>query len=284
VKLHRAPFFFLFALLVACLTGAARADVPGLYHGGTYVGSIDVGPDQTVRGDLTVFFGDVIVEGVVDGNINVIGGRAYARPGAMITGQVHQIGGDVASAVVPWSASGDLAPSVADLRLVWHVASDLLVLLFFLIFPVRSRIALDRLERHPGLCCAVGLLGWVAVLPVALLLICTIILIPVVALEAVAVVGAIFLGKAALALLVGRRLCEQLKPSATPAPLLALVAGLVLITAAELIPVVGVLVSVFVLLIGMGASILAFSGYPLAENTLVRVPKPPLSGPPMPVG
>ena len=82
MKLPRAPFFFLFALLVACLTGAARADVPGLYHGGTYVGSIDVGPDQTVRGDLTVFFGDVIVEGVVDGNINVIGGRAYARPGA----------------------------------------------------------------------------------------------------------------------------------------------------------------------------------------------------------
>jgi hypothetical protein len=284
VNRRYAKLFVLFALLMAGLTGAARADVPGIYHGGTYVGSIDVGPDQTVRGDLTVFFGDVIVEGVVDGNINVIGGRAYARPGAIVTGQVHQIGGDVANVIVPWSPDPQRVPGVADFRLLWHVASGLLVLLFFLIFPLRSRIALDRLERHPGLCCAVGLLGWVAVLPIALLLICTIVLIPIVALEAVAVVGAIFLGKAALALLVGRRLLEQLRPSTTPSPLLALVSGLVLITAAELIPVVGVLVSVFVLLIGMGASILAFSGYPSAENAPVRVPKPPLSGPPMPVG
>ena len=38
-------------------------------------------------------------------------------------------------------------------------------MLFFLIFPLRTRIALDRLERHPGLCSAVGLLGWGAVLP-----------------------------------------------------------------------------------------------------------------------
>jgi hypothetical protein len=279
-------FAFVVSALIsfACLTGVACADVPGVYHGGAYVGSVVIGPDQTVKGDLTVFFGDVTIEGEVDGNVNVVGGNVYARPGAVVTGQVNTIGGDVANAIVPWSADPERAPSVADFRLLWHIASDLLVLLFFLIFPVRSRIALDRLERHPGLCCAVGLLGWVAVLPIALLLICTIILIPVVALEAVAVIGAIFLGKAALALLVGRRLCEQLKPSSTPAPLVALIVGLVLVTAAELIPVVGVLVSVFVLLIGMGASILAFSGYPQAENAPVRVPKPPLSGPPMPVG
>ena len=284
MKQKLMPVAWLALIFATMLTASARADVPGLYHGGAYVGSIVIEPDQTVKGDLTVFFGDVTVEGVVDGNVNVIGGNVYARPGAIVTGQVNTIGGDVASAVVPWSASPQRAPGLADLRLMWHVASGLLVVLFFLIFPVRSRIALDRLERHPGLSCAVGLLGWVAVLPVALLLICTIVLIPVVALEAVAVVGAIFLGKAALALLVGRRLCEQIKPNATPAPLVALVAGLALITAAELIPVVGTLVTVFVFLIGMGASILAFSGYPLPDAAGVRVPKPPLSGPPMPIG
>ena len=61
----------------------------------------------------------------------------------------------------------------------------------------------------------------------------------------------------------GRRLCELIKPSSTPAPLLALVAGLVLMTAAELDAVIGILVTVFVLLIGMGAAILAFTGEPL---------------------
>ena len=78
----------------------------------------------------------------------------------------------------------------------------------------------------------------------------------------------------------GRRLCELIKPSSTPAPLLALVAGLVLVTAAELVPVIGILVTVFVLLIGMGAAILAFTGEPLVGPSVT--PRPPLSGPPMP--
>ena len=94
---------------------------------------------------------------------------------------------------------------------------------------------------------------------------------------------AIFLGKAALALLVGRRLCELIKPATTPAPLVALIAGLVLVTAAELVPVIGVLVTVFVCLIGMGAAILAFTGEPfVGPGTAVPSSRQPLSGPPMP--
>jgi hypothetical protein len=223
--------------------------------------------------------------GMVDGNVDVIGGDVDERPGAIVTGQVNTIGGEVVSAVLPWSSPPDRTAFVTDYRTLWHIASGLLVVLFFLIFPLRTRIALDRLERHPGLCSAVGLLGWVAVLPLALLLLCTIILIPFIAFEAVAIVGAVFLGKAALALLVGRRLCELIKPSSTPAPLVALIAGLVLLTAAELVPVLGVLVTVFVFLIGMGAAILAFTGEPLLGPS-IEVPRsrPPLSGPPMPAG
>jgi hypothetical protein len=262
---------------------AEAAGVASVYHGGTYFGSVIVERGQTVKGDLTVVFGDATIEGSVDGNVDVIGGTLYERPGAVISGQVNMIGGDVASAVVPWSSPPNQTLMAADYRLLWHVATGLIVLLFFLIFPVRTRIALDRLERHPGLSAAVGLLGWVAVLPLALLFLCTIVLIPFIGLEAVAIVGAIFLGKAALALLVGRRLCELIKPSTTPAPLVALIAGLVLITAAELVPVIGTLITVFVFLIGMGATILAFTGEPLVgPSGAVPRPRPPLSGPPMP--
>jgi len=273
----------LFVAFVGAFAAPALASSSSVYHGGTYIGSVMVEPGQTVKGDLTVIAGDATIAGMVDGNVDVIGGDVYERPGAIVTGQVNTVGGDVVSAVVPWSSPPDRTSLVADYRTLWHIASGLIVILFFLIFPLRTRVALDRLERHPGLCAAVGLLGWVAVLPFALLLLCTVVLIPFIALEAVAIVGAVFLGKAALALLVGRRLCELIKPSTTPAPLVALIAGLVLVTAAELVPVIGILVTVFVFLIGVGAAILAFTGEPfVGPNAAVPRSRPPLSGPPMP--
>ena len=91
------------------------------------------------------------------------------------------------------------------------------------------------------------------------------------ALEFVGVLAGAFLGTGALALLIGRRLCELVSPATTPSPLLALVVGLVLITAAELVPVLGTLVLVLVGLIGLGATTLSFAGESVGA---------PTSGPP----
>jgi hypothetical protein len=266
----------------AAIAAPAIAGEPGIYHGGVHFGSVAVEPGQIVKGDLTVIGGDATIEGIVDGDLNVIGGNVYERPGAMITGQVNAIGGDVTGDVMPWTTPNESVATV-DFKLLWKIASAVIAVLFFLVFPVRTRIALDRLERHPGMSAAVGLLGWVAVLPVAFLLLCTILLIPFIAVEAVALVAAVFLGKAALALLVGRRLVELIKPHVTPTPIVALLVGLVLITAAELVPFAGSLVSVFVLLIGLGSAILAFTGEALVRP-VASLPQsqPPVSGPPMP--
>jgi hypothetical protein len=134
-------------------------------------------------------------------------------------------------------------------------------------------MVLDRLERHPGLSVAAGVIGSVAVIPLAVLLFITILLIPLILIEFVFVLAGVFLGTAALALLIGRRLCELISPSTTPSPLVALLVGLALITAAELVPVVGTLVLIFVGLIGLGATILSFAGDTVASH---------ISGPPMP--
>ncbi len=134
---------------------------------------------------------------------------------------------------------------------------------------------LDRLERHPGWCAAAGAIGCVAVIPLAVLLAITILLIPLIPLEFVCVFAGAFLGTAALAFLVGRRLCELVSPATTPSPLLALIVGLLLITAAELVPVLGTLVLVLVGLIGLGATILSFIG----ERAGI-----PASGPPATTG
>ena len=194
-------------------------------------------------------------EGIVEGDVNVVGGSYDPRPGGVVTGQVNQIGGAVTQAVVPWApADSGYNPFLPDHRLMWRLSWNLLALLVFLIFPVRTRMVLDRLERHPGLSAAAGLIGCIAIIPLAVLLAITILLIPLILLEMVFLLASAFLGTAALALLIGRRLCELVSPATTPSPLVALLCGIALITAAELVPVVGTLVLILVGLIGLGAT------------------------------
>lgn len=259
---------------VALLTAPAQADAQAVYHGGTYFGSVVVEPGQVVDGDLTVIFGDATIGGIVEGDVNVVGGNIDQRPGGIVTGRINAVGGAVTQELVPWApAESPYNPFVPDHRLLWRLSWNLLALLVFLIFPLRTRMVLDRLETHPGLSVLAGVLGCVAVIPVAVLLLITILLIPLILLEFVFLLAAVFLGTAALALLIGRRLCELISPATTPSPLLALVVGVALITAAELVPVLGTLVLILVGLIGLGATILSFAGESFAA---------PRSGPPMP--
>ncbi len=274
-----------FAVALALVTAPALADPQAVDHGGTYVGSVVVEPGQVVDGDLTVIFGDATIAGVVEGNVNVVGGTIDQRPGGLVTGHVNQVGGTVTEAVVPW-APGDATygPLVPDHRLVWRLSWNLLALVVFLIFPLRTRMVLDRLERHPGLSLTAGLLGCIAIIPLAVLLAITILLIPLILLEFVFVLASAFLGTAALALLIGRRLCELVSPATTPSPLVAFLVGIALITAAELVPVVGTLVLMLVGLIGLGATILSFAADSLGHPLHAGGASTPISGPPMTAG
>ena len=246
------------AVLLATAAGARAQQA--VVHDVTTFGDYVVEPGQLVEGNLNVVFGNVTVEGTVDGDINVVGGNVYERPGAIVTGEVHTLGGEVVNSFVPWGPAPEIRPPLHGGNVVWHLAVDVVVLLFFLVFPLRTRMALDRLERHPGLCAAVGTLGWVAVIPLGLLLFVSVILIPLILVEAIAIVAGVCIGTAALSLLVGRRLYELLNPSHTPSPLAALLIGLALLTAAELVPLLGALVLVLVLLVGLGAALLTLVG------------------------
>ncbi|HVA29068.1 MAG TPA: hypothetical protein VNF68_12875 [Candidatus Baltobacteraceae bacterium] len=271
-----------FAIAFALTSSVARADVRSVYHGGTYWGSVRVEPGQVVDGDLDVILGNVENDGQINGDVNVVGGNINNN--GTITGQTHVLGGEVVDTIVPWAPfARSNATSMVDDRLWWRITWDVVVLVVFLIFPVRTRMALGRLEAHPGLATAAGLFGWVAALPIMFLLAVTIVLIPLIPVEAVLLAAAVFVGHAALALLIGKRFYELLQPTATPTPLVALVLGIVLLTAAELVPVVGILVTLLVGLIGVGAVILTFVAQP---TTALGAPPtgPPISGPPMTIG
>jgi hypothetical protein len=273
-----------FFIAVFAMSSPAFADAKSVDHGGTYVGPVVVEPGQVVDGDLDVVLGDATIEGTVDGNVNVVGGNVIFR-GGHVTGQPHVIGGTVVQDYIPWASSGEgYGGYRPDHRVWWPITSDVIALVLFLIFPLRARMALDRLEQHPSMATLAGLCGWVAAIPVAILLLFTLVLIPLIPVEFVLLAVAVFVGKAALALLVGRRFYELLQPKATPAPLFALVIGLVLLTAAELVPVLGILVMLLVMLVGLGAVLLTFVPDWNVPGTPGAPPRSAIGGPPMPVG
>ncbi|MGC2130648.1 MAG: hypothetical protein WA629_11190 [Candidatus Aquilonibacter sp.] len=271
------------AIALFATASPALADPTSVDHGGTYVGSIVVEPGQVVDGDVDVVLGDATIKGTVNGDINVLGGSVDNQ--GNVTGKIHQVPGGFVQTIVPWAPSGESYGGYAsDHRLLWPITWDIIALVVFLIFPVRARMALDRLEQHPAISTLAGLCGWVAALPIAVLLLFTIVLIPLIPVEFVLLAVAVFLGKASLALLVGRRFYELLQPKTTPAPLVALVIGLVLLTAAELVPVLGVMVTLLIMLVGLGAVLLTFVPDWNVPGTAGASPRAVIGGPPMPLG
>jgi hypothetical protein len=271
-----------FTLLACAALRPLVADAHILDHGKTvFFHDAYIRPDEVVDGDLNVVFGDAEIAGRVRGDVNTIFGRCVKLDGAQIDGEEHCVTGDAARAFAPWLTNAAAFTTFADQdkRLLVKLGASAIVLLVFLLFPMRMRVALDRVERHPGLAAFVGVLALVAFVPVAVMLLVSIVGIPLIALEIAALFVGIWLGTGAIALLVGRRLAELVWPSTTPSPLWALILGLVVVSAAETVPYIGWAVTALVWLVGLGASILAFFRAGTIETTMRRAT---IGGPPMP--
>lgn len=244
--------------------------------------SVYVPPGEVVNGDVNVVFGDAQIAGIVTGNCNAVFGTCSVVDGGQLGGQVNSVTGDAMHAFMPWtSRRSDYPFAEQDHALLVRFASSAIVLLFFLLFPLRMRVALDRVERHPALAAATGVFAVMAIVPIAIVLCMSVIGIPLVPVELLALLGGIWLGTGAIALLIGRRLCELVMPTTTPSPLVALILGLVVVSAAETVPVLGWVVSALIWLVGLGAAILAFMRSTHIESTVRRAP---IGGPPMRMG
>jgi hypothetical protein len=279
---HRIAVFAALVLsaLAMCIAPASAKTLM-IDHGGSFFGeNVVVAPDQVVQGDVTVFGGNAIVDGEVDGDVTVFGGTIEAAPGSNITGN-QQVYGGALNSIVPFAA-GASSLAADSTKITTLLAYSFVVVLIFLIFPVRVRTALDRIEKHPGLSAATGVIALIASFPIAVLLFISFIGWPLIPLEFVAIVAGVLIGQSALGLLIGRRLYELVHPHATPSPLGALILGLVVLCAAEILPVVGLFVVALVWTIGLGAAILAFIRETTFTGTHAVTSTPPPSGPPMP--
>lgn len=279
MKPHRIALLFA-AIAIAIVASMAPASARMLHavtHGGVYYGEdVVVNSDQVVDGDITVVGGSADIQGTVHGDVTTYGGKIDTEPGSEVTGNTNEYNGF--TSWVPWAPTATIARE--NEHLMVRLAYSVLVILAFLIFPVRVRTALDRVEHHPGLSAAVGVLALIAVVPIGILLLISFIGWPLIPVEIIAIFAGILIGQAALGVLIGRRLYELIRPHGTPSPLAALILGLVVISAAEILPIVGGLVTGLVCLVGLGAAVLAF----IRETTFMgpsAAPRPPISGPPM---
>jgi hypothetical protein len=250
------------ALVLVLLGLAASAASAKTYNHGKTVWFHDTEIDgDDVEGNLNVLFAKAsCTDATITGDVNVYFGSFDQLDGCQVEGSVNYLFdsgslGMFAPWVAPSGVTGELLGE--NRRLIGQLAWDVVVIFAFLLFPVRVRVALDRVERFPVIAAATGALSLVAVLPVAILLLLSIVGIPLIVLEVAALFAGVWIGQAAVALLVGRRLYELTRPHATASPLAVLVIGLVFISAAEILPVVGWAVTALVWLVGLGAAVLA---------------------------
>ena len=252
------------------------------HHGANYIfRNVTVDSDEVIDGDLNVLFGNAIVRGTVHGDLNVMGGTCDTSEGN-VDGEINCVQTASLPAVAPWvgNAMNDLPYAQESKHLSTMLAFNVLAFFSFLLFPMRARLALGRVETHPGLAAVLGVLAFVAVIPIAIMLVLSIVGIPLVVVEIAAVLAGIWIGQAAIALLVGRRLSELIRPNTTPSPLTALILGLVVVSAAEIVPVVGWAVTALMVLVGLGATILGF--FPFGTvNAPLNTARRPIGGPPM---
>jgi hypothetical protein len=277
----RLVAFFAVLFALAGFAAARPADAHDRDRGRTQVfDSVYVPAGETVTGDVNAVFGDVEVAGTVTGDCNAIFGTCTVDDGGHVGGTINSVNNDFMRAFVPWAVGRRGAVAIVgeqDHRLFTKLLGSAIVVLVFLLFPLRMRVALDRVERHPALSAAAGFFGALAAIPIALVLLVTVIGIPLIPLEVAAIFAFVWIGTGAIALLVGRRLCELVMPAATPSPLVALIIGLVVVSAAEIVPVLGWIVTAIVCLVGLGSAILSFVR---SSNLDAAVRRAPIGGPP----
>jgi len=222
---------------------------------------VTLGDGDEVRGDLDIVFGDVTCSSgaVIDGSVRTYFGNFNQLDGCRVDGRVISAFDGDSWSIAPFVPHGSTVDMLSENRRVFQsLAWNVVVLFIFLLFPLRVRVALDRVEQRPGLSAVAGVIALIAVLPIFVMLLLSVIGIPLIVLEIAAVLAGIWIGYAAVAMLIGRRLHELVRPHTTPSPLAALIFGLIVVSAAQMLPVVGWAVSALVLVVGLGAAILGF--------------------------
>ncbi len=217
---------------------------------------VHIAPGELVR-DVVSFGGNAVVEGEVLGDAVSFGGSVVLREGGRVHGDIVSFGGDVKGRDVPAASSGrdaidKIGEWISDTArsAVSHVLLFLLGL--FLIGVTRDRLgAMQVTMIKDGLKTAgAGLLAYVTAVIAIVLLAITIIGIPLAVVLALALPVATYVGLAAAATVLGAALPI---PQWKEKEILQLAAGIAVLFAASLVPVVGTIATAVAACLGVGA-------------------------------
>lgn len=215
----------------------------------------DVDIHGEVFGDIVALLGNVTVHsgGVVHGDVICLSGAIDLQSGAKVSGDQVSLGGVSKVFSLPQFRS------VFDLNLGRRAFNSavrvLLAGLLGLFFPKALARMLDQVQTHFGPTLGVGVLTWMAALPLALISALTIIGIPLSLLVLLGLWAAYYFGFATISGLVGGRILPSHHNG-----LGSLALGALMLSTLVAVPFLGLLIRIAVAMAGVGAAVLTRFG------------------------
>lgn len=274
--LKQAALFGAFVTLLAGIVPAQAGDNIVRVRGNVVV------PGGTGADFAVALGGDVLVDGSVAEDAVALGGSVFLGPGAVVRGDVVSVGGTVTkqagarvdgqTTVVDFSrAVPFLAPFAHGW---WHwrpweppAVPGVIPLLGFLALALLTTALAPRMvetfssaiEQGPAGTFFWGLLGSVSIIPVAFMLLISLVGIVLIPLEILAVGIAFFLGYVGIARLVGMKILSAARLEGRPMILETLL-GMAALWLVSQAPFIGWLVMSVVMIMGLGAVITGLFG------------------------
>ncbi|MDQ6780852.1 MAG: hypothetical protein M3Z37_06840 [Candidatus Eremiobacteraeota bacterium] len=265
-----------------------------------FAGSQTLQAGQEVDGDLVVIGGNADVHGHVHGDAVAIGGRIYVAPEGQVDGNFVNLGGTIEneSATSPGNArSGKhhgVAPPIVPVVPNTTDTSDqgsgswvpfilfdaALVLFAFLLFPAKTRDAMQYLVENPLIASITGFFSPIILALVLVTLAITIIGIPLIPVVMIMAAVGYLIGKAALAAFVGGRLFEVARVQ-SPKPIATMLVGLAILAVVSMFGWEGVVIYFCVGAVSLGVALYGF-GRVLNQRRRAASYVPPVAPPPAP--
>lgn len=250
----------------------------------------------TVNGSIVVFGGNVLItsSGVVNGNVSAIGGNIMQETGAIVRGSINRGFGPRSPfrTILPVLPILPLAPLARDFfewgfnligSMITAIAFATLGALIVLFAPDPTRRVGQAVETRPLETAGVGCLTLIVLPVLVLLFTITIIGIPVALLLLFGAILVGIFGWSAIGLLTGEKILQALKQHEI-LPVVAVIIGVIVLMVVGQVPLIGWLISLLIVVLGMGAVVLTRFGtraYP-TPPAMTRVPTVGVPGAPPP--
>lgn len=254
-------------------------DITGIVDGDVYLdsGIVDLGPEAVVNGTVSVKkgmvrenvgarAGNIIVEEeLTEGQIDRWFGTSGFRPWRGIKGYTYRDDGfghsfrfirvlpDELWSFIPIGVIGGIYGRILHKLLTMAVLFALAALIYVL-FPRAITVISEALEKEMRTIVIWGVLAFLLALPAAILLAITIIGIPLILVEILGLAVAWILGYIGLTMLLGERILAAAK-ARHENTIVKIMVGVALLGLISFIPILGILVSLAVMIIAVGASL-----------------------------